>query len=51
MLERSTRLHPNAKFGVTFLRSSGSSMPFSMFFRATFRAGAAILGSMVNAGT
>jgi hypothetical protein len=44
-------LHPKAKCGVTFSRSSWSSMPFSMLASACFCAGAEIFGHSVNAGT
>ncbi len=45
------RLQPIWKWGVTALRSSGSEMPRSMFCSASFFAGAASLGLIVNPGT
>ena len=45
------RLQPIWKSGVTALRSSGSEMPSSMFFSASFRAGAASFGLTVKPGT
>ena len=45
------RLQPIWKFGVTAARRAGSEMPRSMFFSASFLAGAASFGLMVKPGT
>ena len=44
------RLQPIWKSGVTALRRPGSEMPRSMFFRASFLAGAASFGLTVKPG-